>query len=48
MGDLASLHNQWGIAASIKCPKPVHFIDNRIVRRIIKEIGTVKGDDGGK
>jgi hypothetical protein len=27
---------------------PIAFVDKRLIRRIIKEIGTVKGDDGGK
>jgi len=48
LGDLASHDNQWGIAACIKWAKPEYFIDNRVFRRIINEIRTFKGDDGGK
>jgi hypothetical protein len=48
MGEVASLYNRWGIAAGIKCRKPVHFVDKRVIRPIIKEIGTTNGDDGGK
>ena len=48
LGDITSHHNLWGIAACIQWPTPEHFIDNRVVRRIINEIRTFKGDDGGK